>query len=170
MLRFADACTGSGCLAVALARERPQGRFVATDISADALEVARRNVGRHGVGGQVVLARSDVLAGVAGPFDVIVSNPPYVPESEAGAMQPEVLDHEPHIALFAGSDGLSVVRRLVEQASTRLAPGGILIFEFGFGQSDDVTRLIAQTPALELLELRRDLQGIPRTIVAKRVP
>lgn len=169
VLRVADACTGSGCLAVAIARERPAARVIATDISADALVIAKRNAARHHVEERITLMKTDVLEGVTGPFDAIVSNPPYVPEGEAVAMQPEVVDHEPHIALFAGADGLAVIRRLVAQAAVHLAPAGVVIFEFGFGHSDEVARLVGRSSALELVELRRDLQNIPRTAIAKRV-
>jgi release factor glutamine methyltransferase len=106
---------------------------------------------------------------VSGPFDAVVSNPPYVPDGEVAALQPEVVDHEPHVALFAGPDGLAVIRPLIAQAALHLAPAGVLIFEFGVGQSDEIERLFSRAPTMELLELRRDLQGIPRTAIARRV-
>ena len=163
----ADCCTGSGCVAVALARERPSTRLVATDVSHEALLVARRNAARHGVGARVSLVECSLLAGLTGPFDVIVANPPYVPDGERAVLQPEVLNYEPRLALFAGSDGLSVIRELVEQAVERLAPAGRLVFEFGFGQVEEVTRLIEQRASL--LEIRNDLQGIPRVAVAAKI-
>jgi release factor glutamine methyltransferase len=167
--RLVDVCTGSGCLAIALARERPRARVLATDISGAALEVARRNAVRHGVGARVEFLAADVLATSAGPFDLIVSNPPYVPERCRPALPPEVREHEPEVALFArDDDGLSVVRRLVEQSVGALARDGILILECGAGQDDAVTRLIAGTEGLSMLGMRRDLQGIPRTAIALR--
>jgi release factor glutamine methyltransferase len=169
-LAAADPCTGSGCLAVAIACERPAARVVATDISRPALEVARRNVARHRVSERVECVESDLLATISGPFDLIVSNPPYVPESQCQTLPPEVRDHEPTVALFAGEDGLEILRRLVTQAAGALAPEGILVFECGMGQSDEVVRLIDETGRLRLLDIRRDLQGIPRTAVARRVP
>lgn len=168
VLRVADVCTGSGCLAVAIATERPQVEIVAVDISTDALTIARRNAERHGVSGRIRWVRTDVLQHVPGPFDAIVSNPPYVPAVEAETLQPEVIEHEPRLALVAGSDGLGVIRRLLAHAATRLRMGGGLIFEFGFGQAQAVRQLIVQTAGLELLEIRRDLQSIPRTAVVQR--
>jgi release factor glutamine methyltransferase len=168
-LEVADVCTGSGCLAVALAHERPGARVVAADVSADALRTARRNADRHGVADRVELVQADVFDGTedAGA-DLIVSNPPYVPEGDRVTLQPEVRDHEPPIALFAGEDGLAVIRRLVEQSTGRLKTGGLLIFEFGLGQADAVRALISQRPGLTMLDVKQDLQGIPRTAVACR--
>lgn len=166
--RVADCCTGSGCVAVALARERSSTRLVASDVSHEALLVAHRNVARHGVSARVSLVQCSVLAGLAGPLDLIVANPPYVPDGQKAVLQPEVVDYEPPLALFAGPDGLSVIRELVEQAADRLAPEGRLVFEFGFGQAEEVTRLIEQQARLSLLEIRNDLQGIPRVAVAVR--
>ena len=166
--RIVDCCTGSACLAVALAIERPSAHLVATDVSHEALLVARHNVTRHRVSGRVSLVQSSVLAGLVGPFDAIVANPPYVPDGEKAVLQPEVVNYEPPLALFAGPDGLSVIRRLVEEAPDRLAPGGRLVFEFGFGQVEGITRLIEQNPRLKMLDVRSDLQGIPRVAVAAR--
>jgi release factor glutamine methyltransferase len=167
-MRAADACTGSGCLAVALARELSGARVVATDVSAAALEIARVNVARHAVTARVALVRADLLAGLKGQLDLIVSNPPYVPADEIGCLQPEVRDHEPVMALEAGSDGLAFIRRLLGQSAARLGPGGIFVFEFGFGQATAVTELVSAHPTLRLEELRRDLQGIPRVAVVRR--
>jgi release factor glutamine methyltransferase len=167
-LTLIDACTGSGCLAIAIAHERPLARVVAGDLSAAALAVACRNAARHRVAGRVSLARADLLTAFRGPVDLIVSNPPYVPEPSRATLQPEVRDYEPPEALFAGPDGLDVIRRLIEQAPARLAPGGVLILEFGFGQADAVCELISSERALTIGELRRDLRGIPRTAVARR--
>jgi release factor glutamine methyltransferase len=167
-LTAADPCTGSGCLAVALACERPAAHIIATDVSGPALEVARRNVTRHGVSARVKCVQADLLATLRGPFDLIVSNPPYVPERLRQALPPEVRDHEPAVALFAGEHGLDIMRRLVTQAAVALAPGGMLIFECGMGQSDEVIRLIDETGGVRLLDMRRDLQGIPRTAIVRR--
>lgn len=164
----ADVCTGSGCIAVALAHERPLARVAATDISEAAVEIARRNAARHGVADRVQVTHADVLEGIAGPFDLIVSNPPYIREHERTLLQREVREHEPHVALFGGLQGLDLIERLVGQASARLRPGGHLIFEFGFGQDVEVEDFITSAPGLRLLELRRDLQGIARTAVARR--
>jgi release factor glutamine methyltransferase len=165
--RIADACTGSGCLAVAIACERPGSRLVATDVSPTALEIASVNARRHGVEDRIACVRADVLSGVDGPFDVVVANPPYVPEADLAALQPEVVQYEPRVALAAGADGLDVVRTLAAQARGVLAPGGWLVFEFGFSQSEAVGLLVSSA-GLELVEMRNDLQGIPRTALARR--
>ena len=167
-LSIADVCTGCGCVAVALAHERPTSTVRGTDISRPALEVARRNAARHGVGDRVSFTHGDLLEGVTGTFDAIVANPPYVIDRARPALQPEVRDHEPPVALFGGADGLTLVTRLVASAPAHLRPGGYLIFEFGLGQDVEVEDLIAESRDLELIGLRRDLQGIARTAIAKR--
>jgi release factor glutamine methyltransferase len=166
---IADVCTGCGCVAVALAHERPAATIVATDISRAALEVARRNAARHGVANRVTFRTGDLLDGVDGAFDAIVANPPYVVDRAGPALQPEVRNHEPAVALYGGVEGFDLVTRLVSQAPSRLRSGGYLIFEFGLGQDVEVEDLLAATPALTLLALRRDLQGIARTAIAQRV-
>jgi release factor glutamine methyltransferase len=167
-LAIADVCTGSGCLAIVLARERPRANILATEVSADALDVARRNGARHGVDDRVRFVRADLLHEVDELFDLITANPPYVPQGDRAGLQPEVRDHEPGVALFAGDDGLLVIRRLVEQSAAHLEPGGFLMIEFGFGQDMEIELLISEAPGLTLIELRRDLQGIPRTAIARR--
>jgi release factor glutamine methyltransferase len=164
----ADACTGSGNLAIALAHELPHVSIVATDISEEALDIARRNARRHAVADRIRFVRADVLEGVNGPFDLIVGNPPYVRRGDRAALQPEVRDHEPAVALFGGPSGTQLVATIVEQGSVRLRPGGYLMFEFGFGQDVAVEELVTATPELTLIGLRRDLQGIARTAIAVR--
>ncbi len=164
----ADVCTGSGCLAVALARERPMMSIVATDISEPALVVARRNASLHRVASRIQFERTNLLDDVDGTFDLIVSNPPYVCDGDYPSLPPEVRDHEPPVALLAGADGLETIRRLVEMAPARLSPTGQLVFEIGFGQAEDAAALVNATPGLSLVEIRPDLQGIPRTVVARR--
>jgi len=169
-IRILDVCTGSGCVAVGLGREFPRATIVATDISEEALAVARRNVDRHGLAGRIHCTRADLFAGIEGPFDLIVSNPPYVPTVDAKSLQPEVREFEPAAALFAGEDGMRIVRRLVEEAGSMLAPEGILIFEFGAGQEPAVGSALSHSSGWTLLELKRDLQDIPRSaVVQKRV-
>ena len=167
-LKMADVCTGCGCVAVAIAHEWRRASVAATDISTEALDVAQRNARRHGVWERVVFHETDLLDGVDGPFDAIVANPPYVVDCAAAALQPEVRDHEPAVALFGGVDGLSLVTRLVADAPRRLRSGGSLIFEFGFGQDVEIEDLLAASPDLELVDVRRDLDGIARTAVARR--
>jgi len=167
-LRIADVGTGSGCLAVALARWLPAARVVAIDISPVALAMAARNVSRHEVGSRVALVRGDLLDTHEGPFDVIVSNPPYVPGGDIPMLQREVRDYEPVGALDGGPDGLAIIRRLVPEAASRLVECGWLVFEFGFGQADGVRAIIAAEPRLELVTIREDLAGIPRVAVAQK--
>jgi len=168
-LRIADVCTGCGCVAVALAHERPAASIVATDISYEALAVARRNAAQHRVADRIIWRHTDLLDGVEGFFDAIVANPPYVVDDARPALQPEVRDHEPALALFGGADGLDLVARLVAAAPDRLRAGGVLIFEFGLGQDVDIENLIDSSAELQLVDVRRDLEGIARTAVARRV-
>jgi release factor glutamine methyltransferase len=167
-LKIADVCTGCGCVAVAIAHEHPSAVVHATDISRPALEVAIRNAARHGVSDRIVFTQGDLLDGVGNGFDAILANPPYVVDEARAALQPEVRDHEPPLALFGGADGLAVVARLIAAAPDRLVPGGHLIFEFGLGQDLEVEHMIAKSPDLTLIDLRRDLQGIARTAIARR--
>lgn len=167
--RIADVGTGSGCIAVALAVALPRARVTATDISADALAVARANAERHEVGDRVDLVRASLLEAVAGPFDLVVANPPYVPRAHRPALSPDVGDHEPDAALYGGGDdGLDEIRELVAQAPSRLAPDGWLQLEFGFGQGDAVRAAAASAGGLDLVEILHDLQGHERTLVARR--
>jgi len=168
-VRIADVGTGSGCIAAAIARWLPWVEIVAIDVSEEALAVARLNATRHGVSSRVGFLRADLLAGVAGPFDAVVSNPPYVPAPDMASLQPEVRDHEPLQALAGGDDGLDVIRRLVPAAAAVLRPGGWLVFEFGFGQAAGVRAIIAGEARFALVEVRADLAGIPRVAIARRV-
>lgn len=130
--RILEIGTGSGCIAIACAIAFPESFVVATDVSPAALEVARINVERHGLGARVRLLNADLLAGIRGRFDLIVSNPPYVPEGELRDM-PEEFRHEPYAALAGGADGLDLVRRIVHGAAAHLAPDGWLAVEVGGG-------------------------------------
>lgn len=159
-----DVGTGSGCIAIAVARELPDVAILATDRSAAALRVAKRNAVRLRVAGQIAFLQADLFEGIHGQADLILSNPPYVPDGDADGMPPEVLRFEPPAALFGGRDGLDVVRRLLREAPPRLAPGGRLVVEFGVGQEHEV-RLAATAADWTVVHVRADLQGIPRTIV-----
>ena len=165
--RALDVGTGSGCIAVSIAHALPHVLVTATDCSSAALEVARRNADRHHVAERITFIQTDLMAELKGLFDVIVSNPPYVPERDAAALQPEVLRFEPHDALFGGVDGLEIIRRILRDAHSCLAPDGRLIVEFGFGQDGDVGRL-AEENGWAVVRLREDLQGIPRTAVLRQ--
>lgn len=163
-----DVGTGSGCIAVSVAHERPNATITAIDISPSALAVARRNAARHLVSSRVHFRGGHLFDEVAETFDLVVSNPPYVAESDRPAIQAEVGRYEPSEALFAGIDGLDTIRQLVDAAPAHLAPGGHLVFEFGYGQSEAIADLISHAPGLTTIGLRPDLQDIPRVAVARR--
>src|SRR4051812_32081242 len=163
-----DLGTGSGVLAIVLAREYPGTRVIATDLSPHALRVAARNAVRHGVADRITFVETSFLDGQDQQADLIVSNPPYVPALSAPALTPEVRDYEPHVAVFGGDDGMEGLRRVVADSAARLVPGGWLIVEFGYGQDDAVAELVNDSPSLSLVKIRGDLQDIPRTLVARR--
>jgi release factor glutamine methyltransferase len=167
-VRILDVCTGSGCVAIAVGREFRLSRVVASDISEAALDVARRNAARHGLASRLQCVTADLFTGLTGPFELILANPPYVPAVAAPGLQPEVREFEPAAALFAGHDGLRVIRRLVKEAVPVMDRSGLLIFEFGAGQDQEVCALVSSTPALRLVEIKHDLQDIPRAAVVQR--
>jgi release factor glutamine methyltransferase len=162
--RVLDLCTGSGAIAVTLAAARPVLRVDATDVSEQALEVARRNAARLGVAERVRFHRGDLFEPLpAGRrYDLVVANPPYVPDRVVATLQPEVAEHEPRIALAGGDDGLDVVRRIVAGASDRLVPGGRLLFEIGAGQAGAVRELLEGR--LREVRIHPDLAGIERVV------
>ncbi|MEP7118730.1 MAG: peptide chain release factor N(5)-glutamine methyltransferase [Acidobacteriota bacterium] len=166
--RVADIGTGSGCLAVTLALEFTSARVAATDISTAAVRVARVNAATHGVTERVTITATSLLDGVPGLFDLIVSNPPYVPDSAAAELAPEVVDREPRLALFGGADGLREVRAVVTLAATALAPGGSLVMEIGIGQWPRVRAALEAVGLGGQARVRHDLQDIPRAVVATR--
>lgn len=168
-----DVGTGSGCIAVSLARRMPLAVLYATDRSAEALRVARRNAERHGVAGQVTFLEGDLLqplraCGVSGRADLVISNPPYIAEREWEALQPEVRIFEPRIALAGGEDGLTVYRRLVQEAAGLLRTTGWLILEVGQGQAESVRALIEATGRYGTVDVRPDQAGIDRVMCAQR--
>ena len=166
--RIIDVGTGSGCIAIALALEFPSAQVIATDMSSRALGVARRNAARHGVSERMTMIETDLLAGVSGTADLIVSNPPYVPFWNAGAVQPEVGLYEPPVALFSeGVDGLAIIRRLLTTSPSHLAANGRLMMEFGYGQ-DAQLLTAARDAGWEVERLREDLQSIPRVAILRR--
>ncbi len=164
----ADIGTGSGCLAVTLAAECPRARIIATDISAPALAVAQANAERHAVADRIEFRETRYLDGITGPFDLIVSNPPYVTNDQYATLAPEVREFEPRTALTAGPDGLDEVRAVLACAVEKLDRGGMLLMEIGYGQAEAVRLLILGTPAMTLIRISSDLQGIPRIIIAQR--
>ena len=171
-LRVADVGTGSGCLAVSLAHELPHGEIFATDISAEALDVARCNAARHRVSDRIHFHQTDlleVLLHESRLFDLIVSNPPYVARNEASSLQREVRNHEPEAALFGGPTGIENYARLIEQAGALLSPRGILVLELGHGAADAVRKMFHVQRDWANVSVTDDLAGIPRVLAVERV-
>ena len=169
-----DVCTGSGCIAVAIARLRPHARVLAIDLSSSALHVARRNAIRHGVGERITWLEGDLLGplveqGVEGLVDVIVSNPPYIAEAEWATLQPEVKLFEPRGALVAGPQGTELHERLLQEAARYLAPGGVVLLEIGAGQARGLRRIVEQLPGYKFHRLVYDKAGFERVVIVERV-
>ncbi|MGD0930064.1 MAG: peptide chain release factor N(5)-glutamine methyltransferase [Candidatus Korobacteraceae bacterium] len=167
--KLVDIGTGSGCVALALAHELKDVEVYAVDVSAEALALARANAARLGLDGRVLFLQSNVLEALAGvhDFDFVVSNPPYVGFGEADKVQKSVRDFEPRVAVFAGEQGLDVIRRLIEQAHRALKPGGWLALEIGYSMRDAVVNLLSPT-MWEDVRVVPDLQGIPRVVAARK--
>jgi release factor glutamine methyltransferase len=187
-LGIADIGTGSGCIAIALAKELPGAAIQAIDISSAALDVARRNAARHGVADRVhfvegnfleMLENSPILAQHAAPLqrttvasvapllDLIVSNPPYVGRREAETLAREVREHEPELALYGGEEGYELYGELIRQAAQHLKPGGILVLELGHNSLPAVEPLL-DAAQWSNVRVTKDLAGIPRVIAAER--
>ncbi len=176
-LRIADVGTGSGCIAIALAHELTGARIVATDISAAALEIARRNAARHDVATRIDFVECNLLGAVlhesratnheSRSFGLIVSNPPYIGSREAATLQREVREHEPEAALFGGEVGTEIYAPLIAQAVTLLKPGGILVLELGHNSAEHVSRLLG-SPEWTDVAITNDLAGIARVASARR--
>lgn len=166
--RVLDLCTGSGCVAVSLARERPTTRVLGVDISEGALAVACENALRLGAVNAAFL-RSDLFAALppAARFDLITANPPYIPDPEIPELQPDIRDYEPRVALSGGTDGLDLVRRIVTDAPGRLEPGGVLAMEVGAGQAPAVAALFEHA-GLQEVTRTRDLGGHERVVSGVR--
>jgi release factor glutamine methyltransferase len=165
-----DVGTGSGAIALALLTEGPFERFVGTDVSPAALEVAARNRDALGLGDRLDLRAGELFEPMAPGerFDVVVSNPPYVSEHERASLAPEVVDWEPAEALFGGADGLSVIRSIAASAGSWLGPGGLLALEVGWGQAGAVAALLRARPDFQDVEVRMDLAGKERLVTATR--
>jgi release factor glutamine methyltransferase len=168
-----DVCTGSGCIAVAIARLRPCARVIATDLSNPALAVARQNATRHAMGERITWLEGDLLRplaeqGLEGRIDVIVSNPPYIAEDEWLTLQPEVRLFEPRTALVAGPQGTELHERLLQEAARYLAPGGALIMEIGAGQARAMQRTVGQIPEYRFHQLVYDAAGLERVVIVER--
>jgi release factor glutamine methyltransferase len=168
--RIIDVGTGSGAIAIALAKHLPRAEIVASDLSPAALDVAAANARQHGLAERIAFFESDLfVAGpLAGPWDVIVSNPPYVREEEFAELPKDVREYEPREALVAGPRGVEVIERLAGEAASRLTPGGWLVLEAGPAVATEVERILGGTPGLELGPTLKDLAGLPRVFQARR--
>lgn len=164
-VRIVDVGTGSGCIALALAKELPRAELHATDISAAALEIARANAARHQLENRIHFHQTDLFEGLTGSFDMIVSNPPYVGESEADTVQLEVRKFEPRMAVFAGPTGTEVIARLIPQAWDALRPGGALVMEISGTIVDRVRQLLVGWDEVQVIA---DLQAIPRVVRTRK--
>jgi release factor glutamine methyltransferase len=168
-----DLCTGSGCIAVCLAKELPASRILATDRSEKALDVARENARKHQVSDRVRLLHGDLFEpleelDIHGKADIMVSNPPYVPEGLLRTLQPEVKDYEPEMALVAGQEGTEIHQRIISAAPDYLRNHGSLIMEMGLGQAEKLLHMVRTAGAYHSPDILKDLAGIERVIVAQR--
>ena len=165
-----DLCTGSGCIGLAVASRVQEAKVILADISDDALAVAKDNITAQNLSERVTCVVSDALgepAATLGVFDVIVSNPPYITAEEMTQLPDSVKDHEPHLALFGGDDGLDFYRAIAKNYRKVLKPGGYLCFEFGMGQGDDVCRILEEN-SYTILERSRDYNDRERAVLAQR--
>lgn len=166
-LKIADLGTGTGALLLALLSELPNATGVGTDISRDAIEIARENACLLGLENRVDFIICDFGTGLDAGFDLVVSNPPYVESGAIASLPTDVRDFDPHLALDGGPDGLAAYRVIAADGLRLLAPGGHLILEIGAGQAVDVTRLV-RSAGLNVEEIMRDLSGVPRVVLARR--
>jgi len=166
--RVLDVGTGSGAIAVALAHEKTETTVTALDCSEAALEIARANAERNGVADRLTCVTGDLADLPLGPFEMVVSNPPYIPSADCEELMPEVRDHEPRLALDGGADGLTAYRQLAAQAGKILVPGGWLLVEVGIDQAADVGALF-EAAGLTDITYRDDYSGIPRVVMGKTV-
>ena len=169
-----DVCTGSGCIAVAIARLRPRAQVIATDLSDPSLDVARQNATRHAVGKRITWLEGDLLGplakqGLEGRIDIIVSNPPYIAEADWAMLQPEVRLFEPRGALVAGPQGTELHERLLQEGVRYLSPGGALIMEIGAGQARAMHRIAEAIPGYRFHRLVYDAAGLERVVIVERV-
>ena len=169
-----DLCTGSGCIAVAIGANFAKANVIATDICDSALEVAAANVEKHNLSERITLLHGDLFEPVisqldTSKFDLIVCNPPYISAREFDGLDKNVKDYEPKIALFAGSDGLDVYRRIIEQADLFLKPDGAMMLEIGYAQGPAVKELIERTNAFAEIAIEKDRHNNDRIITATKV-
>jgi release factor glutamine methyltransferase len=170
-IRVIDMGTGSGCIAVTLAKHLDDCKIAATDLSPGALAIAQKNVVAHGVDGCVRVLDGDLFAALpagSGPVHLIVSNPPYIGSQEIETVDRQVQDYEPEIALFSGEYGMDATTRLIAEAPAHLLTGGYLIFESSPIIIDQCRKLVAENPSLDLVEVVKDFDGLERVIVAQK--
>ena len=167
--RILDLCTGSGCIGLAIASKVKDARVTLADISREALNVAKKNISLNHMGGKVSCVQADALGkptAFLGKFDLIVSNPPYITTAEMKDLPTSVKDHEPHLALHGGEDGLTFYRAIAENYKAALKPGGYLCFEFGEEQGDDICRILEMN-GYTILERSRDYNDVERAVIAQ---
>jgi release factor glutamine methyltransferase len=169
ILRIADLGTGSGAILLALLSELPNARGIGTDISADALDTAEANAAQLGLSMRASFIRCDYATGLSGSFDLIVSNPPYIRSADIAGLALEVRDHDPHLALDGGPDGLSAYRALIPQSAPLLAPGGALVVEAGQGQSGAIETLMRGSGLTVDSQPKTDLSGIFRAVTGRKM-
>ncbi|MET4390817.1 release factor glutamine methyltransferase [Bradyrhizobium sp. F1.4.3] len=168
--RIADIGTGSGAILLALLHEIPDAFGVGTDLSLTALGTARGNAAALGLADRAAFVACSYAAALSGPFDLIVSNPPYIPSAEIPKLSIEVREHDPHLALDGGNDGYDAYRALIPQAAERLVPGGALIVEAGQGQARNIETLMGAAALSMDRPPKADLAGIPRAVSARKMP
>jgi release factor glutamine methyltransferase len=169
-LRIADIGTGSGAILLALLHELPEAFGIGTDVSVAALHAARRNAEGLGLASRAAFVACDYAAALSGPLDLIVSNPPYIRAADIAGLPAEVRDHDPHLALDGGADGLDAYRALIPQAGRLLAPRGVLVVEAGRGQSRDIEGLMTGAGLILACPPKADLAGVPRAVAARKMP
>ena len=169
-LRIADLGTGSGAILLALLSELPTAQGVGTDISAAALQTAGGNAARLGFASRAKFVRCDFASALSGGFDLIVSNPPYVRSADIVGLAPEVRDHDPHLALDGGADGLDAYRALITQAAGLLVPGAALVVEAGHDQATQIEALMTKADLTLAGPPKADLAGVRRAVAARRMP
>lgn len=160
-----DLCTGSGCIAAALADRLPDASITASDVSLKALQLAGYNTRRFE---NVKTLRSDVFEKIDGSFDIIVSNPPYIAESDRSWMQREVKEHEPELALFAGEEGLDIISRIMAEVGAHLNGGGLFLMEIGEKQSEKVLKMAEKAACFSSYEIKKDLSSLDRYLLARK--
>ena len=163
-LNIVDVGTGCGAIAVALAKHLPTATIFSTDLSPDALELARENLALHNLEDRVVMLHGDLLALNLPPIDILVSNPPYIPSPEISTLAPEIRDHEPRLALDGGPDGLSIIERLVEHARDKLSPGGAMFIEIGWDQGESAASRARHLWPDAQASITPDLAGLDRVL------